>query len=511
MLFQNTIPTRPFKQWIRQDAENKRLCFFSLVTMVVSFTWLKIIYPYPNFMPPDSYSYLDAAQNNDFINMWPIGYSRFLRLVSSVSQSHLALIILQYVMLQASILYFLFTIRYLLSPGKWLFRILLGISIINPLIPHIANFVSSDCLFAALSLIWFTQLLWVLYQPSNKLLVLHALILVAAFTVRFMALYYPFFSIVLILLKHMPQKTRWIGIGAIVFLLLAFIGHTQYEYKIKTGIVQYSAFGGWQLAANALYGYAYVQPDDPATVPGEFRELHTLVNQHMDSLRKLKHRPDKEVGIYYLWDFKSPLQLYKTQRYKNDNKTSWFKQWASMAPIYQQYGRWLMMKHPLEFTRYYLWPNFLKYYAPPVKFMGSYNLEAQTVWPIAVTWFGWQSNQLPTRSHDRIIHVAYIFPTLLSIINPLFVIASIVFAIFGGFNKSIVLNQYILGLMLVIWLGNMFFSVLSAPTELRYQLFPIIITIPFCGFFIAWIIQSLQIESSTKQNKQLIQLSEPAT
>jgi hypothetical protein len=503
MLFKNTISILPFKEWIWKDSENKRFLWLSAIIMIVSFGWLKYVYPYPNFMPPDSYSYLEAAYNNSFINMWPIGYSRFVRLISSFSSSHFVLVIIQYMMLMAAVLYFLFTLRYLLSPGKWLFRVLLTLSISNPLLPHIANFVSSDCLFAALSLIWFTQLLWILYQPSKKLLLVHAVVLILAFTVRFMALYYPFFSIAIIFMKHMPRKTKWVGICAIVFLLLAFIGCTQFEYNVKTNTVQYSAFGGWQLAANALYGYANAQPDDPATVPGKFRQLHILVNQHMDSLRQLKHRPDEEVGIYYLWDLKSPLRLFMIQRWKNDIKTSWFKQWASMAPFYQQYGRWLVMKHPLEFTRYYLWPNLLKYYAPPVMFMGTYNLESKTVQPIAVTWFGWSNNQLPTRSHDRIIHITENFPTMLSIINPLFLLAGIVFIIFGGLNKCSATSKRVLCLMWMIWFGNMFFSVLSAPTELRYQLFPIIITIPFCGLFIAWIIQSLQTVHTMKQQQQL--------
>lgn len=487
------------------------MLWLTIVIMVISFGWFKYIYPYPNFMPPDSHSYLEAAHNNDFINMWPIGYSRFLRLVSSISKSHMALVILQYVLLQGSILYFLFTIRYLLSPGKWLLTFLLVISISNPLMPHIANFVSSDCLFATLSLVWFTQLLWILYQPSKKLLYVHAIVLVLVFSVRFMALYYPFFSIAIIVIKHMPSKTKWMGIVAISLPLLAFIGCTQYEYKIKTGTVQYSAFGGWQLAANALYGYAYAKLDDPSTVPGRFRSLHTLVNQHMDSLRQLKHRPDEEVGIYYLWDFKSPLHLYMAERWKNDIKTPVFQQWAFMAPLYQKYGRWLIMKHPLEFTRYYLWPNFIKYYAPPVKFMGSYNLESKTVEPIAVTWFGWSNNQLPTRSNDRIIHVTAIFPTLFSIINPLFLIATIVFIVFGGFNKCSAITKRVLGLMWLIWFGNMFFSVFSAPTELRYQLFPVIITIVFGGLFITWIIQSLQPVPVTKQQQQMIPLIKPVT
>lgn len=500
MSFQQNISSIPFKLWIWKDKENKKLLGISLGIMIISFTWLKIIYPFPNFMPPDSYSYLEAANKNDFINTWPIGYSRFLRLISSFSSSHFVLVTVQYLILTTAVLYFLFTIRYLLSSEKWWFRILLIISIGNPLLPHIANFVSSDCLFAALSLVWFTQLSWILYKPTNKILAFHALILLFAFIVRFMALYYPFISIAIILLKHMPYKTKLIGISAIIILLAGYIGRTQYEYKIKTNTIQYSAFGGWQLAANALYGYAHAKPDAPNRVPEELRELHKLVNQHMDSLRQLKYRPDQEVGIYYLWDFKSPLRQYMTYRWKNAPKTWWFKQWASLALEYNQYGRWLIMNHPSEFTKYYLWPNLIKYYAPPTKFMGFYNQQFQNIEPVAQAWFDWKNNTLPTRSSDRIIHVTAIFPTLLSIINPLFLLSSITFILFGGLRKSQPLYKNTLTLMWLIWFSNMAFSVFSAPTELRYQLFPIIITIPFCGLFIIWIIQHLRSYPTKQQH-----------
>lgn len=509
MIFKRNISTLPFIKWIMTDEENKKLLWFSITTITISFILFKTVYPYPNFMPPDSNNYMEAAANNDFISIWPIGYSKFLQLIHVFTRSHMILIVLQYLLLLTSTLYFLFTVRYLLSPSKWLFRILLLVSIGNPLLAHISNFVSSDSLFATLSLVWFTQLLWIIYRPSPKLLLIHAFILLLAFTVRYTAIYYPFVSIFVLIVLPITTKERWIGTGSISFLLLIFIGRTQYEYQKKTGTIQYSAFGGWQIAANALYGYAYAKPDDPLQVPSKFRELHIIVNHHMDSLHRLKQRPDQEVGIYYLWDLKSPLRLYMNKYWKNDTKIPWFKKWAFMAPLYQQYGRYLVMKHPFEFIRCYIWPNFIKYYAPPVKFMGMYNMGFKTVDPITVTWFGWANNELPLKAKDRQIRVTAIFSIILSIINPLFLLTSIAFVIFGGFKKCNTICKQLLGLTQLIWFGNMFFSILSAPIELRYQLFPIIITIPFCGLFIMWIIQSLQNVPSTKQ-QQLIPIPEPA-
>jgi hypothetical protein len=497
MLFQQTITNQPFIKWLVQDKENKRLFWVSLVIMIASFGWLKFVYPYPNFMPPDSYSYLEAAYKNDFINQWPIGYSKFLRLVSVFSRSHLILVVLQYLLLMTSVLYLLFTIRYLLAPGKWLFRGLLVISVVNPLLPHIANFVSSDCLFAALSLAWFIQLLWIIAQPNLRLLLFHALILLLAFTVRFSAIWYPFISITIILLNNLPKRIKWQSIGSILMLLLTFIGSTQHEYYKKTGTAQYSPFGGWQMAANALYAYAYARPVDPATVPEHFHNLHSLVNQHMDSLRKLANRPDEEIGIYYLWDVQSPLITYGKNRWKDAPKTPQFTKWASMAPLYGDYGRWLIKEYPGLFLKHFAWPNLIRYYNPPAMFMGRYNLGNTKVDSIAVTWFNWKNNQLPIRLADRSIYLMKFISTGLAIINPLFIASMLLFLCFSGFKQCRKTSKYLLICMLLVWGGNCVFSVLSAPTELRYQIFPAVITLPFCFLFMSWVIRSFQSEPAT--------------
>jgi hypothetical protein len=492
MLFQQAIPNIPYKHWLYKNKENQRMCWLALLTLTASFTWLKIIYPFPNFIPPDSYNYLESAYRNDFINIWPIGYSKFLQLVGIFSHSHRILVIVQYVILQVSLLHLLFTIRYFLSPGKWLFRILLTVSTLNPLLPHIANFVSSDCLFTALSIIWCTQLMWIIFRPNQTLLVTHAIVLLLAFMVRYNALYYPFISISIIFLGRMSKNSKRIGIISIAALLLAFIGSTQYEYNKRTGVTQYAAFGGWQIAANALYGYAFSKQDRVEDIPDRFRPLHKLVNQHLDSLVKLTMRPDREIGIYYLWDFKSPLRVYMEQQWSDDVSTSFFKKWASMAPYYSQYGRYLALSHPKEFTIHYLWPNLKRYYSPPSYFMGIYNMGFSTVDPIAVKWFNLKSNTLYTRNESKQIPLADVFSIMLPIINLIFVTSFLSFIFLDGINCCSKNSRHVIWTVIGMWGSNTVFSVFSAPIELRYQLFPLITSLIWGNFFVAYIIQIIR-------------------
>ncbi|WP_431213599.1 hypothetical protein ACQ86N_01385 [Puia sp. P3] len=181
-----------------------------------------------------------------------------------------------------------------------------------------------------------------------------------------------------------------------MMLLFLFINRTRQEYYNETRTLQFSAFGGWQMGSNALYGYAHAALDSSLTVPTKFRDLHRLVNQHMIFLNQFPSfmRPDHNVDIYYLWDFNSPLRVYMNDRWKKDSTTSFFIRWAAMAPLYSDYGRYLIARHPGPFAQYYLWPNLIKYYAPPTGFLGYYNLERDTVEQIAVRWFHWENNKV---------------------------------------------------------------------------------------------------------------------
>ena len=307
----------------------------------------------------------------------------------------------------------------------------------------------------------------------------------------------------------MDRKTKCLGTGSIALLLLLFISRTLYEYQVKTDTKQFAAFGGWQIAANALYGYAYATPDDPATVPEKFRDLHTLVNYHMDSIRHLARRPDEEIGVYYFWDYKSPLFKYMKNHWRKNPKSHYFQQWAAVAPLYAAYGRYLLARHPGPFMQHYIWPNLVRYYAPPAYFMEYYNMLKPSADSIAVTWFNWTNNQLPVRSKDRQIHLIGFFPNLLAILNPLFLISSFIFIYSLDFKRSHQHSKRIIACMLMVWIVNAGFSVLSAPIELRYQIFPVIITLAFSALFISSIIRSFQSDSITNK-KQTISIPETA-
>lgn len=501
MLFEQPQSNYSFRRWLRKEGENRLLLKWCGIAIVMQFVIFKFLYPYPNFMPPDSYSYLRAAFYNQTINVWPIGYSFFLRLVSCFSASDMVLVWLQYLLLEASLLYFLFSIRYLMGPEKWLFRVLLAVTILNPLVPHISNFVGSDTLFTALSLVWFTQLCWMLYRPRRRLMFWHAGVLLLVFMTRYNAMYYPVVSVFVIFASRIKWKEKWIGVGAIILLLGWFVAKTEYAFHKESGNYQFSAFGGWQLASNALFAYAHAQPDSPSDVPPQFRELHLLVNHHLDSLSRIMPalRPDNDIGIYYLWDFKSPLRVYMKGKSGGDSSQATFlKRWSSLAPLYAGYGQFLIRRHPGLFIRYYLWPNLVKFCTPPTGFMGYYNIGENYVDPMTVVWFKWRDNRVQPRFKSMKINLAKAFITVSAAISFLFVVDFIGFGFSGGFKRCSVISKRILYLAMAVWLCNMVFGVLAAPIELRFLLFPMTVSLVILGLLLAFLVR----ESRTAPAKQ---------
>jgi hypothetical protein len=451
---------------------------------------------------------MEAAFKNNSISTLPIGYSKFLRLLSCFTSSHVLLIWFQYTILQVAVLYLLFTIKYLFSPGKWVIVILFGISILNTLLLYISNFVTSDALFTALSLGWFSQLLWMHYQPTRKLLIMHAVVLLFAFMVGNHALYYPVISILVILFICERTSTKLVGIAAIVLMLGCFIGKTLYSYKRTTGQTQFSAFSSWQLAANALYGYSHAPNISINKVPAQFRALHTIVNTHNDSIKKTWLGPHENLGIYYLWNEKTPLNLYMKQHWHKDSITGKIKRWVSMGPLYADYGKYLIKQYPIAYWKHFLLPNLVKYYIPETEYMGNYNMGRDSVDAIAVTWFLLKSNKVHNRFRNNQIQTPEYFPIAFAICNVVFVICFLAFYLLNGFIRSSHLTAKLLRVTSIILICNMGFSVQVSPIVLSYQLFPMIVTIIFAILLLNFIIQESRLTNPNKisnENNQIIQ------
>lgn len=491
MTEQMTTPTiqYSFKEFLFKNHRNRITLCVAAIAIVIQFTIFKYIYPYASFIHGDSFSYLNAAQDNLKINTYMVGYSRFLRLFSVFTKSDTALVLFQYILIQSSISFLLFTVFYYYKLRNITQGILLTFMVFNPLFLHLANLVSSDCVFAALSMVWFTLQLWIVHKPTYRIVVMQSIVLFVLFTIRYNALIYPFVGAIALFLSPLATRIKLIGIGGGLLLCGFFIVYTGYQYKKLTGYWQYSPFSGWQLTNNAMYAYRYVDSAKRKEVPQRFKILDRMIREYFDSTRDTEKFPIEKIqaSTVYMWTRGLTLYKYRDQLFKlKDSTASEFKKWASMGPLFKDYGTYIIRRYPWYFARYFLWPNGNKYYAPPVEFLSEYNSGSDRVTHQAQLWFGYKSDKVKSRMKTNKIWILDFYPILSGIINVVMLFTLLCFSLLKGWHNNLVLkNGIILGGL--VWFLNAAFTILASSAALRFQSFPVLLTIVFAAILLDWL------------------------
>lgn len=475
-----SLASDSFKSYLLKDKLTRSLLFIAAIAIPVQFVVFKILYPFASFINGDSYVYLQSAFFNYDINTYPIGYSKFLRLFSVFSASDTALVAFQYLSIQLSAIWFIFTLYSFYDPNKVIKVLIFSFVAFNPVFLYIANYVSSDSLFLSLSLLWFTLLLYILKKPSIKILAWQIIVLFFAFMVRYNALYYPIVAGIAILLSRQSIKIKLAAIGMSILIIGSFMSFTANKYKHLTGIRQFTPFSGWQLANNAMYAYRYISSQELKKVPERFSQLDNLVRNYFDTSRDLKKHPYEmiQASTMYMWDPRSPLQVFMAKRFKSDSTAGPLKKWSSMAPIYSDYGTYLIRQYPMAYIKYYLWPNAVKYYTPPGEFLESYNMGRDTVARVAQGWFSYKTNKVYSKFKDFNVNVLGFMPILAGIMNVVFLFGFISLLILKSLNRKSLSSTAII-LSFILWISNFGFSVFASPVTLRYQLFSILIVSSF--------------------------------
>lgn len=477
--------------------------FLLLLFPFLGFVCFKLFFPFPNFSP-DSITYIDAAIQNDSLTLWPIGYSKFLQLIHSITKKDIFLTCIQYLLLEISIAFLILSIHSFFKINKILLIGLFLILSINPLIFHLSNFIGSDAVFTAISIIWSTHLLWSLKNPFSTIqLIVHSIIVFIAFTFRYNAIYYPIFSVAILLWRRNQIKQKLLGISIILIPVILFSINNILLYHKQVGIGMLNAFGGWQMASNALNAYSHSIKIKPEEVPNRFRRLHELTNQHFDSLNQLKIRPDTLIGTYYLWENKAPLRQYIILKHKVDNpsKPLTFKEWAIVSPLYFSYGIWVIKRNPLQFINYFLLPNFKYYFIPPPEYLQIYNMQKDSVDPIIQSWFNYPNNKIHPVIRRGFIPYIPIFQVIAGIINLMYIVSLLGWIIMDGYKLCAPFFRIALLLATLILVSNFIFSISASAIVLRYQVFPLIISVTFEVIIINSIFQTALFPTSTIQTQ----------
>jgi hypothetical protein len=480
-----TVSAAGFRAWLSSDSLNGRLLWIAGSATLIEFIIFKLCYPYAGFINGDSYAYLASAYYNSDINTYPIGYSKFLRVFSTFTRSDTALVAFQYFAIEASAFWLLYTLTNIFHPRRLTKAILLVFVVCNPVFLYISNYVSSDAIFLAISLIWFTLLLKIIRSPTTKLLIYQSIILLLAFVVRYNALYYPLIAALALLLTPLPLRAKLLAISANFLLIGLFIAYQSDRYYKVTGIRQFTPFSGWQLANNALYAYRYVDSAEVKPPPSEFKTLDRAVRHYFDTTRDTNRHPEEmiQASTVYMWDAHSPLQQFLRAQTKADTIASSLKRWALMGPLYGDYGCYLIRRYPGVYFNYYLLPNALKYYVPPGEFLFQYNMGQDTVAAIAASWFRYPSQKVKPAVGGFDVHLLDFMSVFAALANIVFLLSSVGLAFLSG-PQAHAIRRPALVLAVALWIANFGFSVFASPITLRYQLFGFLVFSSFACLLI---------------------------
>jgi hypothetical protein len=440
----------------------------------------KGFYPFMDYFS-DSYVYLSTAASGAGVALWPVGYSRFLWLVHQVHYSDVFLFWVQYLLLQVS---FLWCVRLLLKvlPGVYARYWWVLVVVINPLLLYLSNYVSGDALFTALSFLWFSLLLLVIYRPNMYVLLLHGIVLAIAFTVRYNALYFPLVSVIAFLLSKKGKKYIIAGLLLPLVLIACFVQYTRNQTARLTGASQFSVFGGWQLANNALYAYRHVQVDTALFTRQDTRQFHGWMKGYMKWL--LKHKGEKTPlydGAYYLQSSSSPLKVYAGFMSQAQGYSGLFLYWGKVSPVYADFGSSFIRRYPLSYARWFVLPNTFNMLVPPLEKLEVYNTGRTSAFEVAIRWFHYTGKTIGCAYPKAGGYILCWVPYFFLLVNLFFVI-HLAFAWKTMLRLPDKTTKAVCWLVVALWLLNFGFSITASPVVLRYQIFPVLTTAFFLLF-----------------------------
>jgi hypothetical protein len=105
-----------------KNLPNKSRFIITWISIIlIQFLFIKYLYPFPSFIS-DSYFYLDIANADENAGIWPVGYSKLIRLVGIFTHSDTILVFIQYLLYNFGTLYFYLTLLSTMKLNKWIKR-----------------------------------------------------------------------------------------------------------------------------------------------------------------------------------------------------------------------------------------------------------------------------------------------------------------------------------------------------------------------------------------------------
>lgn len=349
-----------------------------LVTYYYAYHILRSYYPMPH-VSWDSNYYIRAAFIHDY-GIRPSGYPFFLSWLYDYSHSLVFVLRAQFFLYLASTALFLYTLRRVLKLHGLVILAAGMILMLEPVALYHCNSILSDILFSSLTITAISFLLLFIHTEKYGYLLLHALLIFLCIEVRHIALFYPVFTCLAILL--FTKRTWKTGLSIVVLLATHFALNKWHINKNKEqyGAAIYSPFSGWTHANNSLYTVrqANIKPGDIAD-PG-IKATHEFILHSLDStgLRI------EGVGSGYLWDPNSPLNIMRAKAVDSliaagdSSNAAWYKSWYVLADKFGKWGLYIQKHKPGAYIETYMKPNIKTMLQPHTGEMDDYDVPGVT-------------------------------------------------------------------------------------------------------------------------------------
>lgn len=458
--------------------KNKNILLIILGFYTFLYFIFKYLYPFPDGVS-DSGGYVLSAIQNQWGGYRPFGYSWFLIILHKISISISFVTFIQYILNIISTLCFIFTICYFFpvkNKIKEYFFIIFSICSIITI--YLTNCILSDSLFTSLTLLWITTGIWFLNNSKNSIMIflIHLLLLIFLFTVRYTGIFYLGITFIIIYLTEQTKVKKIIFSLIIVLSMFITYNHQTEITKEMTGIKSLGGFSGWFMANNALHILPHIQLDENKIDNAEIKQFAVFAKT-FDSLSII----DNTTTAKFLWLKDMPLKQYLFYR-MSTRQTQYLNEYTYLGTyLYNKFAIHIIKEYPFSYIRYFIIPNTLGilypkfddvYYSYDTNFIPKKHLQ---------TWF--QTNVNFYSRSNIVEKLKPILPIFCLIIWILFFFFSIKSFLIKT-NLTLVQNKiyWILAIFIFMYL---LFHIYTAPFALRYiaPIQIIQITIIYIGMF----------------------------
>ena len=331
-----------------------------ILLSVLVFIVFKFFFPNPDIFS-DSMGYLQAGLDETPVSFRPYGYSVFLMFFSGMSSNYINIIVVQFILFALSCWYFNTTIFkvFNISPRlQWIFWLL---TLFNPIGYFLLNLISTDSLFTDFTMIWLATLLrYIFYQEKRYLVLgLHIVVFYLLFNLRYNGLYYPFFSVAIVLLTSLKLREKLVYAGMVMGVFGMVYNGISSKVEDQYGVKTLSGLGGWAMLNNAAHIYENRVVDSNIFDEPDDKLLHQFMVTFKDSFNK--DRLASGITDRYIWANPGPLKRYLYYSLQTGRYPDYLTGWWNVSVMYNDFGKKLIRQYPGTFLSSFYIPNLLSY------------------------------------------------------------------------------------------------------------------------------------------------------